>query len=359
MKVTLPQKLAAYSAMSLPFLMLSEKVDGQVTYVDLVPDINIPDVEFELDITGDGNEDFDFFGFNSGPFTSCYALMLPDAYNAHIATDGDGYHKTFEFGEPLTFVSTTDYLQVVFNSLFDGVSHGPLTNAGEKFIGAFVEDGPDIVYLWMRVNVTPCSTKLMDYAYSNDPLLAGEGIGICNIPVPLGSVSIDPTTQKIKWDPVVDVYKYQIKYRPVGWLIWYTKNVSAPAIQKKLTDLTCETNYEWKIKTLCADGDLSAFSDVQYFTTMDCRLGKTNGSQNAITVYPNPAAGNATIYFDEPVAENSTMTVFDLTGKILLSNTISGDDHFILDVSNLSNGIYFVEVNSGTIKMRTELFVQQ
>ena len=71
-------------------------------------------------------------------------------------------------------------------------------------------------------------------------------------------------------------------------------------------------------------------------------LGINDNDFSGIAIYPNPASDILNI----KNAENASITVFDITGKLLLSkNNISSNE--TLNVSSLTTGTYFVKVSNG------------
>ncbi len=69
----------------------------------------------------------------------------------------------------------------------------------------------------------------------------------------------------------------------------------------------------------------------------------TNSKQLAINVYPNPSNGNFTIELANGLAK--VINVTDITGRIILTTT-SSLDAVNVNISTLSNGIYYVKVAS-------------
>jgi hypothetical protein len=66
-------------------------------------------------------------------------------------------------------------------------------------------------------------------------------------------------------------------------------------------------------------------------------------SQNGLLVYPNPNTGLFTIELNNGSVK--TIQVMDLTGRIVLANTTS-NDKIDFNISTLSNGVYYVKVQS-------------
>jgi hypothetical protein len=64
---------------------------------------------------------------------------------------------------------------------------------------------------------------------------------------------------------------------------------------------------------------------------------------SAVSVYPNPSAGIFTVEFANGL--NKTINVTDITGRVVLTTT-STADKVNVNISNLSNGIYYIKVIS-------------
>jgi len=62
-------------------------------------------------------------------------------------------------------------------------------------------------------------------------------------------------------------------------------------------------------------------------------------------LYPNPTENTITIQLNNPTIENLNISIFDITGKPLLSHEMN-NSRKELDISALSNGIYFISLKS-------------
>jgi hypothetical protein len=75
-------------------------------------------------------------------------------------------------------------------------------------------------------------------------------------------------------------------------------------------------------------------------------LANQQFEMNNIAVYPNPSKGifNVSMGSIKP----KTVNVYDLTGKIVYSKSefINNPSQFLLDLSSISSGIYFVKIDS-------------
>lgn len=72
---------------------------------------------------------------------------------------------------------------------------------------------------------------------------------------------------------------------------------------------------------------------------------------SALTAYPNPTDGELNVRFNAAAAQDVTMAVTDVTGKVLQSNLIKaneGSNLVMMGTSELAPGVYFLNVINGT-----------
>ncbi len=113
--------------------------------------------------------------------------------------------------------------------------------------------------------------------------------------------------------------------------------------------------------------DASGNSDYIYIDDVNL-TGCTNGTSRVITeenladieeesidaiefntLYPNPASTTLNIKFTSTIEKEATLTVFDVTGKLVHSSTLrvdAGVREETLDVSQYGNGIYFLQLTT-------------
>lgn len=83
---------------------------------------------------------------------------------------------------------------------------------------------------------------------------------------------------------------------------------------------------------------------------------------NNISVYPNPATSVANVKVQLSNDANLSIRIVDILGKVVYSEinaAVAGSNAFTLNTSNLSNGVYFVEVQSGDVTNKVKLVVKQ
>ena len=79
-------------------------------------------------------------------------------------------------------------------------------------------------------------------------------------------------------------------------------------------------------------------------------------------IYPNPASDAVTLKFDSNEGLNAQIVVSDLMGRSIVSKNVEilrGVNEQNLNISNLPNGIYFVQLRSQNRILFTEKVIKQ
>lgn len=76
------------------------------------------------------------------------------------------------------------------------------------------------------------------------------------------------------------------------------------------------------------------------------------------TIYPNPASGIMTVKTTTDKNESLRLNIYDLTGKRVNTETLHQNRQQI-DIGELSNGIYMVEIQSKNLSGRQKLLIQK
>ncbi|MFI5171909.1 MAG: T9SS type A sorting domain-containing protein [Chitinophagales bacterium] len=394
------RKLKVYSGMAAVALLQAGTANTQVVYTDIDPDhfynnecdpfpdghyvcgnVFGPEFSASLDFDGDGNME---------TFKIDHELRYPDEYYAECIVnlyfkDNDmqllfAYTSGHDVVMPLNYGSN---INAVLN--FDGFEYGSNTrlvyinatytatewdeyliwyNLEDKFIAVRKQVGPDYYYGWIRLNllldddvylypllnnnwIEDVRLTIKDHAFNltpNDPIYAGEGLNDCSLsPTITAMLPTSPTSEKLKWTFMPNAEFYQIWYRTVGDPTW-TKKKSL-ATTKIISGLTCETEYEFKIRGKC-DGVFSPFSKKEYFTTADCKLGETHVNEITALLFPNPASQTLNIDLGNTTGNVVIISIKDIQGNQIRDIEFSAADDGILelDISSLPKGIYFLNI---------------
>lgn len=128
------------------------------------------------------------------------------------------------------------------------------------------------------------------------------------------------------------------------------------------TSVSTNNGATWTDVESAAQRGVSAFIDINTgwcagFSTDDLtdgvfkltgQLGVDNSQPVAkFKVYPNPASSVVTI--STPDVESAKLSVTDISGKVVMTRSLNGIENTV-DISSLSNGAYFFEVNASSKK---------
>ena len=398
---TTPKRLTAYSTMAAAVLAITNEADAQVIYTDINPDKVVfttgPLDSLHLDVDGDSVTDFIFnaFYFYSSYTASgnnydhlgvqgvngariAYTLQSTNIYtfsNALFTNLSAKFAQILPANTPinntLNFANNAEFFyQQCFNAIFSsspdycwtqGMGFGVV-----KYIGFRLKNGPLKYYGWMRVSISnttpfvpvPTSINILDYAINwtpNTSILAGQGL-ICIVTDPLGTGTTTAHWAKVYWEPKPGVAYYEVAYRQPGGF-WETKMVAPDKTNTKLNGLTCSTDYEWQIRSACADGSLSDYSESQFFTTASCRLEGDDAEEVDEAVSLSANANRVFIYFDDAVTEPSQLFIYNMLGQLMLETTVQNQQN-IFELA-IPTGMYTAKLVTPSGDIGKEIAINQ
>lgn len=172
--------------------------------------------------------------------------------------------------------------------------------------------------------------------------------------VPLNNaVGLYPNYVYLEWTPVENATQYHLQ-------ISYSSGFSAIAHDVVTTNnfyeeknLQLDKKYYWRVRPLSPLNTCEAASLAFNFTT-GSELTAVQESEifNYFSVYPNPASSASTIDITYQTDESfsGTMNLLDITGKTVMIDEITitaGSNKLQLNLPELSEGIYFIQLNNG------------
>jgi len=78
-----------------------------------------------------------------------------------------------------------------------------------------------------------------------------------------------------------------------------------------------------------------------------------------VAVYPNPTAGDIKVATSETFGANITVNVMSIEGKMVSSRTVANEGVMSLNTDGLSDGVYLVQVTSGSKQVTKKITVQK
>ncbi len=112
------------------------------------------------------------------------------------------------------------------------------------------------------------------------------------------------------------------------------------------------------------DGVKTVVNSVTTNTCLDVSVSAIKNQIGFVSVYPNPSSDLATLIISTNKTEVVSASICDITGKLVLAivenqSLISGENKFLINTNNITNGIYFVTVNTNNGKETVKLIVNK
>lgn len=180
----------------------------------------------------------------------------------------------------------------------------------------------------------------------------------CLTPSGITATPNSTTTATISWSAVSGASWYNVRYREQsGPGAWTT--LSASGTSSSLSGLTASTTYDYQVLTKCSVNDISAWSTIDDFTTPAMRAGNevlADATSSSIVVYPNPISNQVTID-GLNLEKGATVTITDISGKRLYTNTMSKSEDTALTIptEHFAKGVYILNIESASGKHTIKL----
>lgn len=118
------------------------------------------------------------------------------------------------------------------------------------------------------------------------------------------------------------------------------------------------TSFENTPYVMYRDGAISNKATVRFYYQSTVSVDESINSSNTFRIYPNPAGDYITIDIYENYIENSTLNIYNTLGSLIKTETLNQNKKSI-NVSELSNGLYFVIIISKELTQSQKLIIQR
>ncbi|MFA6933420.1 MAG: T9SS type A sorting domain-containing protein, partial [Bacteroidales bacterium] len=93
----------------------------------------------------------------------------------------------------------------------------------------------------------------------------------------------------------------------------------------------------------------------------DCYVGLQNNEfadENLITIYPNPASDIINLEINNTTKEVLNLNIYNIMGSLVKTETTAVNNNQI-NISDLNNGIYLIEIKSKDLITKQKLIIQK
>ncbi|MBK6484809.1 MAG: T9SS type A sorting domain-containing protein [Chitinophagaceae bacterium] len=187
-------------------------------------------------------------------------------------------------------------------------------------------------------------------------------VSVCDMPVELSTVNIASTSATLKWSTVSGAMSYQVLYKSSGTSLWSLVNSSGN--EKTLIGLSPDTEYEWKVKSICS---LSPFIQSEnslpfQFITNPFRQSDYETYEPMFSAYPNPLSQSTTVSFSLNEISPVVIEIMDVNGRsirVIANNNFSSGTHEVtFNRESLIAGIYFLQLKTNVGMMMKKVVIE-
>lgn len=146
---------------------------------------------------------------------------------------------------------------------------------------------------------------------------------------------------------------------------WYNNDVKIKG--ERSNKIVATTPGTYTVRVIHQDKGCGNISE-PVIVTNSCAKFNANQSgemaiiQNEMRVYPSPSNGNLTIEYRSKSAQNLSLKVVDLAGKVIYTtteNVLKGNNSIKLNLSNLTSGMYYIQANDGKETIMKKIMIEK
>jgi plastocyanin len=115
-------------------------------------------------------------------------------------------------------------------------------------------------------------------------------------------------------------------------------------------------DHAWRLELENVTGDTTlTFAHNTNFTDIFETTSISEIGMNRLKMYPNPATDIVSIEMNEQNLRDFTLSVYDITGKLSLVESIHSNNKIVFGVQHLNRGMYFVELKTNSQRKTIKL----
>lgn len=169
---------------------------------------------------------------------------------------------------------------------------------------------------------------------------------VCSIPTGITVSSISSVSAALSWQAVNAAIRYIINYRPVGTTTWMSDSTSNTS--KTISHLISNTNYEFRIQTVCAGEGQSGYSVNSTFVTLMA------GTPVSISIQLDPVCGKDAVVVSNATTGDDYRNFGGTPEMNALTWTNSGNQ--VTHRSLIQFDMSFIPKGSGVLDAKLSLF---
>lgn len=208
-----------------------------------------------------------------------------------------------------------------------------------------------------------CDSLEEEYVFRSASFTAINPTTTCNSVYNLQIIDNNNKSININWDySGIPANGYEYAVLPIGTALqnsFFQPTMSAPVYNIYTTaqgdSLVNATAYAVYVRVKCG---ATSYSEVESKSiTLHSTLSLAEATSESANVYPNPVSSTLTIELPSAEAQNATVSILDVTGKLVYTSTLS-ESISTIDVQNLVNGVYLLNIKSESVQSTTRIIKQ-
>ncbi|MCG8573870.1 MAG: T9SS type A sorting domain-containing protein [Flavobacteriales bacterium] len=173
-----------------------------------------------------------------------------------------------------------------------------------------------------------------------------NGQDSCPEPVDLEAMDVTTNSANISWEDESGAAEWQIEWGEGGFSLGEGNLIVTDSNPYSLTDLMWDQDYDFYVRSICAEGDTSDWSGLGNFETLvPDDIGLTESKITILQLYPNPANNVLNLKFNTPI-DHGIIEIFTITGQKVMSQRLESSSKTEVDLKGLHSGFYILKISS-------------